>query len=108
MHLEPGQDSEVIIDDEDTTLLRRVSRPPNHGLIDLLQACPYPFELPPRTKDQGHAAFHRVINYLVDTNVSSLDSQLAATAQRNGLTMVTRNTADFKNAGVKLLNPFSP
>ena len=51
MHLEPGQDFEVIIDDEDTILLRRVSRPPNHGLIDLLQACPYPFELPPRAND---------------------------------------------------------
>jgi AbrB family looped-hinge helix DNA binding protein len=51
MHLEPGQDFEVIIDDEDSILLRRVSRPPNHGLIDLLQTCPYPFKLPPRTKD---------------------------------------------------------
>jgi predicted nucleic acid-binding protein len=48
------------------------------------------------------------MNYLVDTNVSTLDSQLAATAQRHGLIMVTRNMADFKNAGVKLLNPFSP
>ena len=38
MHLQPGQDYEVFIDDEDTILLRRISRPPNHGLIDLLQA----------------------------------------------------------------------
>jgi AbrB family looped-hinge helix DNA binding protein len=52
MHLEPGQDFEVIIDDEDTILLRRVSRPPNHGLIELLQACPYSFELPPRANDR--------------------------------------------------------
>lgn len=51
LHLEPGQDFEVIIDDEDTIMLRRVNRPPNHGLIELLQACPYPFELPPRAKD---------------------------------------------------------
>lgn len=51
MHLEPGQDFEVLIDDEDTILLRRVSRPPNRGLIDLLQSCPYPFELPPRATD---------------------------------------------------------
>lgn len=51
MHLEPGQDFEVIIDDEDTILLRRVSRPPNHGLIDLLQTCPHPFEVPPRAND---------------------------------------------------------
>ena len=34
------------------------------------------------------------------------DSQLAATAQRHGLMMVTRNVDDFKNAGVKLVNPF--
>lgn len=51
LRLEPGQDFEVFIDDEDTILLRRVSRPPNHGLIDLLQSCPYPFEVPPRSKD---------------------------------------------------------
>lgn len=41
-------------------------------------------------------------------HIPTIDSQLAATAQRHGLIMVTRNMADFKNAGVKLLNPFSP
>ncbi len=30
---------------------------PNHGLVDLLVACPYPFEIPPRQKD-----FTRPIN----------------------------------------------
>ncbi len=40
--------------------------------------------------------------------VPSLDSQLAATAQRHSLTMVTRNIADFQHAGVKLFNPFVP
>ena len=39
--------------------------------------------------------------------VSSLDSQLAATAHRHGLTMVTRNVSDFQNTGVKLFNPFA-
>ncbi len=39
-------------------------------------------------------------------NIPSLDSQLAATARRHRLTMVTRNTGDFEKAGVKLLNPF--
>ena len=38
--------------------------------------------------------------------VPSLDSQLAATAHRHGLTMVTRNTGDFARTGVKTLNPF--
>lgn len=51
MHLEPGQDFEVLIDDEDTITLRRINRPPNRGLVDHLLACPYPFEIPPRAKD---------------------------------------------------------
>ncbi len=55
MHLEPGQDFEVFIDDEDTITLRRINRPPNHGLVDHLLACPYPFEIPPRAKDSSTA-----------------------------------------------------
>jgi AbrB family looped-hinge helix DNA binding protein len=51
LHLEPGQDFEVLVDDDDTILLRRISRRPNQGLIDHLLACPYPFEIPPRAKD---------------------------------------------------------
>lgn len=51
LRLEPGQDFEVFVDDDDTIVLRRVSRKPNEGLIDLLQACPYPLELPPRAND---------------------------------------------------------
>lgn len=51
MHLEPGQDFEVFIDDEDTITLRRINRPPNHGLVDHLLACPYPFDISPRAKD---------------------------------------------------------
>ena len=39
--------------------------------------------------------------------VPSLDSQLAAMAQRHQLILVTRNTADFARTGVKLLNPFA-
>ena len=37
----------------------------------------------------------------------TIDSQLAATAHRHGLTIVTRNVTYFKHAGVKVLNPFS-
>jgi predicted nucleic acid-binding protein len=35
-----------------------------------------------------------------------LDKQIAATALINGLTVVTRNTAQFLPTGVQLLNPF--
>lgn len=55
MHLEPGQDFEVLIEDEDTILLRRISQPPNHGLVDHLLACPSAFEIPPRAKDSSPA-----------------------------------------------------
>jgi len=55
MHLEPGQDFEVFIDDEDTITLRRISRPPNRGLVDHLLACPHPFEIPSRAKDSTRA-----------------------------------------------------
>jgi len=40
-------------------------------------------------------------------SVPSLDSQIAAIARRHQLTIVTRNTADFEQTGVKLLNPFA-
>ncbi len=40
-------------------------------------------------------------------SVPSLDSQIAATAHRHGLTVVTRNTSDFDETGVKTLNPFN-
>ncbi len=36
------------------------------------------------------------------------DGLIAATAQVHGLTLVTRNVRDFEDAGVQLLNPFSP
>ena len=39
-------------------------------------------------------------------SVASLDSQIAATAHRHQLILVTRNTADFARTGIKLFNPF--
>jgi toxin FitB len=34
------------------------------------------------------------------------DSLIAATARQHGLTVATRNTADFRHAGVPVVNPF--
>lgn len=38
--------------------------------------------------------------------IPTIDGLLAATALVHGMTMVTRNTADFAPTGVQLLNPF--
>jgi predicted nucleic acid-binding protein len=38
--------------------------------------------------------------------IPSIDSQLAATAVRYGLTLVTRDEKHFRNTGVRRLNPF--
>ena len=35
-------------------------------------------------------------------------SLIASTALVHGLTVVTRNRADFEKAGVKVVNPFAP
>jgi len=53
LHLSPGDDFEVAIEDEDTITLRRISTPANQGLVDLLLACPAPFEIPPRERDDS-------------------------------------------------------
>jgi len=53
--LEPGDDFEVAIEDEDTITLRRVSHPANRGLVDLLLACPSHFEVPAREQDDSPA-----------------------------------------------------
>ena len=53
LHLSPGDDFEVAIEDEDTITLRRVSHPANRGLVNLLIACPSPFVIPARETDDS-------------------------------------------------------
>jgi predicted nucleic acid-binding protein len=40
-------------------------------------------------------------------DTDSFDLGIAATARRNGLTVVTRNLDDFRRRGVRVLDPFS-
>jgi AbrB family looped-hinge helix DNA binding protein len=51
LHLSPGDDFEVTVEDDETIVLRRVSQPANRGLIDLLLARPSSFRIPPRETD---------------------------------------------------------
>ncbi len=52
LHLEPGDDFEVGVEDDNTITLRRITLPPNRGLIELLLACPSALEISPRdTRD---------------------------------------------------------
>ncbi|MDQ3624316.1 MAG: AbrB/MazE/SpoVT family DNA-binding domain-containing protein [Verrucomicrobiota bacterium] len=53
LHLLAGDDFEVAIEDDDTITLRRISQPANRGLVDLLLACPAPFEIPARDNDDS-------------------------------------------------------
>jgi AbrB family looped-hinge helix DNA binding protein len=53
LRLSPGDDFEVFIEEENTISLRRISRPANSGLVDLLFACPAPFEIPERERDSS-------------------------------------------------------
>ena len=39
--------------------------------------------------------------------ISSMDAIIAATAMSRGLTLVTRNVADFRDLGVALINPWT-
>ena len=51
LQLKAGEDFEVENSGCHTIILRRISKPANHGLVDLLMACPFPFEVPSREKD---------------------------------------------------------
>jgi len=44
--LRPGDDFEIFIEDNDTILLKRVSSPPNVGLVDHLLSAPGELEIP--------------------------------------------------------------
>jgi antitoxin component of MazEF toxin-antitoxin module len=53
LHLVPGEDFEICVEDNDTITLHRVSQPANRGLVDLLLASRAQFEIPPREIDDS-------------------------------------------------------
>ena len=55
LHLLPRDDFEVVVEDEDTLTLRRISCPANWGLVDLLVNCPSDFEVPVREADDSES-----------------------------------------------------
>jgi AbrB family looped-hinge helix DNA binding protein len=52
LHLQPGDDLDIIVE-EDEIILRRVAPPSGGDWLDTLLACPYPFEVPEREKDDS-------------------------------------------------------
>jgi len=51
LDLKPGDDFEVLVSDDDTITLRKISTPPNRGLVDHLLSRPEPLEIPQRNRD---------------------------------------------------------
>ena len=47
-----------------------------------------------------------VIKYRKQQRIKLPDAIIAATAEANGLCLVTRNIDDFKNIDIRILNPF--
>jgi AbrB family looped-hinge helix DNA binding protein len=52
LNLQPGDDLDVIVD-EDEIILRRSAPDSGRDWLDTLLACPHPFEVPEREKDDS-------------------------------------------------------
>jgi toxin FitB len=60
-----------------------------------------------RVLDVNTAVAQRCVSLHVPNPQADRDALIAATALVHGMTVVTRNTADFLATGVKLLNPWA-
>jgi len=49
--LNPGDDFEIFVDDDDSIILKRITTPPNAGLVDHLLSAPGELEIPKRSLD---------------------------------------------------------
>jgi hypothetical protein len=59
------------------------------------------------TIDEGVADHWGRLLAAAGRTIPAIDSLLGATAAHHGLTMVTRNSKDFKNLGLDVLNPWN-
>lgn len=55
LDLQPGDDFEIFVEDDGSITLRRVSSPPNSGLVDHLLSSPGELEIPERSRDFASA-----------------------------------------------------
>ena len=56
-----------------------------------------------------HQSSHEVKAEIPHENPTRfMDAMIAATAKVHGLTIATRNVADFQALGLEVLNPFTP
>ena len=55
LQLKSGEDFEVGVENGDTIVLRRISTPANFGLVKMLCAAPFSFNVPARDKDDTSA-----------------------------------------------------
>ncbi|WP_099136683.1 type II toxin-antitoxin system VapC family toxin [Xenorhabdus budapestensis] len=65
-------------------------------------------EFSERTLPVDTAVAQRCARLHVPDRCSERDALIAATALVHGMTVVTRNVADFQSSGVTLLNPWEP
>jgi AbrB family looped-hinge helix DNA binding protein len=53
IQLEAGDDFDVMVEDDDTIVLRRTSAESEPGWLEVLMACPGPLEIPEREKEDS-------------------------------------------------------
>lgn len=85
----------------------RLEAAPNEGVVDWLLACPRRgTSCPSSPSPPTRCELPRDANVLSEPTRPEPSPQVAATALTHGLTVATRNRADFQRAGVAIVDPF--